>query len=114
MRIKLQKSEHMDDWYTIVRQEHDGREWWEDTGPNRQTLRKSERISDACVEGTAAEMIALAEGIKTTHAVSFKRCSVFFDKDGVHFCSPRNSQVDGIVTAQEALEFADQVLRELT
>ena len=32
---------------------------------------------------------------------------------GVHFWSPRNSQHDGVVTIEEADEFADQVLVEL-
>lgn len=30
MRIKLETSEWIDDWYLIVRAEHDGRFWWEE------------------------------------------------------------------------------------
>ncbi len=34
MKIVMSKSEHLDDWYLIVKAEHDGRQWMERTGPN--------------------------------------------------------------------------------
>ncbi len=114
MRIKLEKSDSLDDWYTIVRQEHDGREWMEQTGRNTYSWRMSKRISDTCVEGNSFEMLELARAIYTRESVEcFRRCAVRFEGDTVHFYSPRNSQVDGICTLEEALEFANQVVREM-
>jgi hypothetical protein len=62
MKIKLNKSEHMDDWYTIVRAEHDGREWPEQVGPNCFSWMMSERlVPNACIEGDSYEMLAIAK-----------------------------------------------------
>lgn len=112
MRIKLNQC--YDDWFTIIRAEHDGKDWLEQVGPNSQRFMRSERLSpEACIEGPADEMIAIASAIKARRSASFGRCAVRFEDDGVHFWSPRNSQHDGVVTIEEADEFADQVLVEL-
>lgn len=114
MKIKLNKCEHMDDWYTIVRAEHDDKEWWEDTGPNSARLMLSERIvPNACIEGTSSEMLSIAYAIRDSSSESFKRVAVHFAKDGVHLYSPRNSSEDGVVSVEEAMEFADEVIAEL-
>ena len=110
MKIVMKKSEWLDDWYLIVKAEHDGREWRERTGPNSSRFMCSERISDACVEGDAEEMVCIAEGVKARERRSFGRCAVAFHPDGVHFWSPRNSGEDGVVTVEEADELADQIL----
>lgn len=115
MKIVLSKSEHMDDWYAIVRAEHDGREWMEETKPNCSRFMMSERLSpEACIEGPAEHMIALARAIQKRGSVSFKRCEVHFEADGAHFSSPKNSERDAVVPVEHADEFAAQVLAELT
>lgn len=118
MKIVLNKCDGMDDWYTIIKAEHDGRVWVEDISessgiPRHQKLMLSERISDACVEGTAYEMLEIAKAIKEKADISFRRCAVSFEYDGVHFYSPRNSSIDGIVSIDEADELADQILEKL-
>lgn len=115
MKIVLSKSEHMDDWYTIVRAEHDGREWMEETGPNSYRFMMSERLSpESCIEGSGDEMLELAHAIKRRGTARFKRCAVHFDADGAHFSSPKNSERDAVVPVENAEEFAAQVLSELT
>lgn len=115
MKIKLNHCEDLGDWYTIVRTEHDGKEWFERIGHNSQRFMTSERLSpEACIEGDAGEMLAIADAIKVRGAVSFKRVAVHFERDGAHFRSPKNSERDAVVTVDEADELADQILAELT
>jgi hypothetical protein len=114
MKIVMEKAEGFDDWYLIVKAEHDGRVWLEKTGPNSSRFMMSERISDACVEGGEEEMVCIAEGIKARECRRFTRCAVAFHPDGVHFWSPRNSKEDGVVTVEEADELADQILMYFT
>lgn len=113
MKIKLVKSDGMDDWYTVERAEHEGRQWLEPSGPNCLRFMDSGRISDACVEGTAEEMREIALAIKARGSASFKRCAVNVHGEQAYFCSPRNSTTDGVVPLAEADAFADQVLAEL-
>ena len=110
MKIKLVKSENMDDWYTIERAEHDGRVWLEKVSEGASRLMDSARISDACVKGSAAEMQAIARAIRKREGVSFKRCAVDVLATGrVKFWSPRNSQEPGFTTLAEADELAAQI-----
>lgn len=113
MKIVLRKSESLGDWYVIERAEHDGRTWFEPTGHNTMTFMDSARISDACVEGSAAEMRQLAKAIKLRGSVSFKRCSVRVSGGAAYFHSPRNSTVEEEVPIADADAFADLVLTEL-
>lgn len=133
MKIKLNKCSSMPDWYTIIRVEHDGKTWWSPTGPNSVRFMSSERLTpEADIEGSAAEMLAIAYAIKNREAVSFRRCAVHFEDDtdhdryGVHLYSPRNSddlwysgatlystECDAVVTIEEANELADQIIKEL-
>ncbi len=53
-----------DDWYLIERAEHDGRVWLEPMGPGAMALCCSSRISDADVEGSREEMLAIAQAIE--------------------------------------------------
>ena len=111
--IKLVKSDVMDDWYTIEKVEHDGRQEFIRTGSNSESFFDSARISDACVEGTAEEMRDIARAIRSRTRTSHKRCSVYTFGGDAHFRSPRNSQCDGVVPLRYADELADQIEREL-
>lgn len=109
MRLAIRRSGHLDDWYVVERAEHDGRSWLEPLGENSAGLRCSSRFSDADVEGTAAEMLALAEAIEARGEARFRRCAVDARSELVTFCSPRNSQLDGEVTLAEALALAAEI-----
>lgn len=110
MKLVLTKSDSLDDWYLVERAEHEGRQWLEPTGPNTMKFMDSARISDACVEGTAEEMVELAKAVKARGAASFGRCAVRVNGETAYFCSPRNSTRDGEVPLTDAEEFADKVL----
>ena len=111
MKIVLKDAGH--GWFTVVRAEHDGREWFEQTGPNSARFMCSERLSpEACVEGSADEMLAIAHAIKDYRAVKFDRCAVHVDGGFAYFHSPRNSKHATGVPIRDALEFADQVIRK--
>lgn len=114
MKIVLNKSNSLDDWYVVERAEHEGRTWLEPTGPNSMKLMNSARISDACVEGTAEEMRQIAKAIKARGSASFNRCAVHIDGERAYFRSPRNSTVDAEIPLADADEFADQALAMLT
>ncbi|MFM9635017.1 hypothetical protein ACKI10_47055, partial [Streptomyces galilaeus] len=81
-------------WWLIERAEHDGRSWLE-LGPLGCTLRVSARFSDADVEGTGAEMRAIAQAILERRGAHAKRCAVYFEDGKAHFRSPRNSTRPG-------------------
>lgn len=114
MKIRLEKSDFLDDWYTIVRAEHDGRDWMEETGPNSARYMSSERLSpEACIEGTANEILAIANAIKSRGSAHFKRCSVVVEGGVSYFRSPKNSEHDTAIHLIEADAFAEQVFKEL-
>lgn len=106
--LTLRKSDAFDDWYLIERRDHDGRRWEEPT-PWGVALRKSARISDACVEGSAAEMLAIAAAIETRGRYFADRCAVWFDDDRAFFESPRNSQEPGVATLADADDLAREI-----
>ena len=112
MKIKLVKSDWLDDWYIIEKVEHDNEEWFKKTEYGF-ALMCSSRISDADVEGSAAEMIEIAKAIIARSSVSFRRCAVYCDETHAHFSSPRNSTKNGSVTLAEADALAVQILKEL-
>ena len=111
--MKLKMVEQWEDWYTIERADHDGRIWLERTGPNSSAIRCSSRFSDADVEGTTEHMLGIAKAIRERGEYSAKRCSVLISDGKAHFCSPRNSRIDGVVSVAEADELADQIEKEL-
>lgn len=113
--LTLRKSNSLDDWYVIERLHHDGNEWLKPI-PHGMAFCRSARFSDnADVEGTGAEMLAIASAIKQRKDESFKRCSVTFLEDGaVAFESPRNSEEPGIVTVADADALADLILSTIT
>lgn len=104
--VILVKSESMDDWFVIERAEHEHRGWMEDVDDgdfHYAAYRWSGRISDADVEGTAAEMLAIADAIERGESVHFRRCAALVRPDGGYqLNSPRNSQRYGNITAEEA------------
>lgn len=109
MNLTIRKCENMGDWYVIEREEHDGREWLEQTGPNSAALRCSSRFSDADVEGTSFEMLAIADAITARSGAHFKRCAVRATGEDVEFWSPRNSQTHGWCTIAEARALAEEI-----
>lgn len=108
IKLTLRKSDPDGDWdwWVIERAEHDGRMWMEPTGPNSASLMCSSRFSDADVEGTSDEMREIAKAIRARGRYRAKRCSVVIEGDEAHFCSPRNSQKDGVTTLACADELA--------
>jgi hypothetical protein len=102
------RSENLDDWYLIERAEHDGTTELRRVGYGF-ALWTSARISDADVEGTGAEMLALADAIDAGEDESFSRCSVEFADGGVLFDSPRNSQQPARVSVASAKALAAKI-----
>lgn len=120
MRIKLVKSDGMDDWYTIERVDHEHYETWHDVGINASRLYDSARIADACVEGNAFEMRGIAKAIIAKGSYHAKRCAVrYLPDDGTTgfseflFWSPRNSEMRGVTEEWNATEFAHEALKIL-
>ena len=110
MRLTIRKSDNLEDWYVIERAEHDGRMWVRQDAPNVSSLMSSARFSDADVEGTAAEMVALADAIeKRALGLDARRCAVDARKDRVEFWSPRNSSTSGYCTIEEATALAREI-----
>lgn len=97
MKIVLRKTDVMDDWYVIE--------------PEDTTI----SFSDADVEGTAAEMLGIAQAIEQRGSEFFHRCSVVvhWGFNEVMFDSPRNSQECGVVTLAEADELAKEIREKL-
>jgi hypothetical protein len=107
---------HSEDWFLIERAEHDGRRWYEtyDDEPEILVLRTSARISDADVEGTADDMLAIAAAIEERGSYSARRCAVTICDGMVRLHSPRNSSRDGVVSIEDADELAALIRQELT
>ena len=114
MKITLDTSGILSDWYNIVRSEHDGREWYESTGPNCSRYMCSERLSpEACIEGNAEHMLGIAEAIKARGRASFKRCAVRVEGEFAYFCSPKNSEHEVAIPLVDADEFAAQIFAKI-
>lgn len=94
MKLKLIKSSSLSDWYLIERAEHANTSSIEQVGPHAFRYVHSGRITDADVEGSGAEMLAIAHAIETRSEASFPRCAVWFLDGEAFFCSPRNSTQD--------------------
>ena len=113
MHCVLVKCDHMEDWWTVDRAEHDGREWMEETGPNSAGWMCSSRPSDADIEGPSAQMLALAKAIEAGESESFKRCAAVRDGETYKLYSPRNSREPAILTMEEAKALARDMLSKL-
>ena len=114
MKIKLNDCFGDGYWYTIIRAEHDGREWIENIDTNTSRFMCSERLSpEACIEGTKEEMLDVAKAIKNNGLAKYKRVAVSFAFGGFVFWSPKNSEHEAFISVEDADEFAEQVFKEL-
>lgn len=96
-RLTLTECKELWHCYIIERAEHDG----------------SARFSDADVEGSREEMLAIAEAIEKRGNAHFRRCAVTAVHEPVRFWSPRNSTEDGIVSYAEADALAQEIRARL-
>lgn len=103
-----------DDWYTIERAHH-ARKFGMQPDPELgcMMVTYSGRISDADVEGTAEEMLSIAEAIEQRGSCSHGRCAVSVEGDLVSFRSPRNSRRDGVVRLEDADALAAEIRAKL-
>ena len=92
-------------WWQIERAEHDHVETWE-TMKYGAAWRKSGRISDACVEGDAFDMLQIADAIERGSDYEARRCAAIHSPEGYRFSSPRNSQYDALVPHPRATALA--------
>jgi hypothetical protein len=113
MKIILEKCGISEDWYSIVRAEHDGREWYENNGNYTQYMLSKRLVPNACIEGNSYEMKELAKAIRSRTDLSFKRCAVKFVEGVVYLYSPKNSTAPGIVSIEEVDELAIQIEKEI-
>lgn len=115
--LTLVKGEGIPDWYSIEWAEHENRYWTEERdagGYPYYALCYSGRPSDACIEGTSAEMAAIATAIEQGGSVSFRRCeAISLDNGSYGLSSPRNSQFPAIVTKEQAQHLAAEIRRVL-
>lgn len=112
MGLVLVRSESLENWFSIRTTEPEYRQMVQ-TGPNSEALWISNRVSDACVEGTMLEMLILSRAILGQTRYESGRCAVDArgaDKyDEVLFWSPRNSEMRGVFTFDEATDLAKQI-----
>lgn len=113
MKCTVNKSDNMGDWWTIDRAEHDGRHWMERTEYG-MALMCSSRLGNADIEGTAAEMLAIAAAIERGESESFRRCAAKHTADGYLMSSPRNSLEPTLITHDEAKELAADIRAKVT
>jgi hypothetical protein len=117
MHCVLVKSDEIEDWWIIERKEHDSKQWLAPMGDGGMQLMCSSRPCDADIEGTSAEMLAIAKAINKGQNASFKRCAAvrMVDIDGFHYrlCSPRNSRETARLTIEEAEELAADIIEKL-
>ena len=121
MKILLNQFEDMgikDDWYTIIRAEHEGKEWYVEERPNCFSYRNSERLSDdgsACIEGNGKEMVKVASAIERKSMVYFKRIAVVYagKENGFYFWSPKNSKEKVLIPLEDAEDLMRQIYEKL-
>lgn len=107
--LTLETGECIDDWYIIEKAEHDGREWLEPF-PGGASLMLSSRISDADIEGTGSQMLALAKAVLAGRAFHAKRCAAEPVENRWELWSPRNSQERGSVPDAVARRLAEKIV----
>jgi hypothetical protein len=111
--IACVKSESLDDWWLIERAQHDGAMWLE---PCRggASLMTSARITNADIEGTSDEMLAIAHAIEQGESISFRRCAAVRVGLGYALSSPRNSMYAAIVPLLSAQALARDIRAKVT
>ena len=108
--LALRKSDLADDWFVIEWAQHARRLELREI-PGGHALWSSARMSDADVEGTGAEMRAIAEAILAGGGAQFRRCAADVDHgDAVRVWSPRNSTEAGVVHIDDARDLARHIL----
>jgi hypothetical protein len=112
--LTIRKSQAINDWYVIERRYHDGREWIETStidGIEVNSLQMSSRITDTCVEGTSADMLAIADAIEQRYLFAAKRCAIEYEpkRHAFQIWSPRNSRTK----AWRRAAVCDQLAKEI-
>lgn len=102
------EGEVMVDWWVLEKVGVERRSWLERTEYGA-ALCISTRLGNADVEGTSAEMLALAAAIRSGGMASFTRCAVKTTPDGVEVHSPRNSLDEPLVTKRAAETLASAI-----
>lgn len=112
-KLVCHKSDGIDDWYVLeVDLNGAAEESWMEPMEYGASFCTNTRISDADVEGTMAEMQAIANAILTSRSEVFHRCAVIPSGErGFYFYSPRNSSQEnwGLVSKAAAIELANQI-----
>lgn len=118
------KQEHMGDYWTIERAEHDGRSWMQPLGRNCSAFCVSTRLGEpsadsdmhnnADIEGDSREMLAIAQAIETGGQAHFKRCSAVTTEAGVELMSPRNMRFPVLITHECAKALAADIRAKVT
>lgn len=80
-----------DDWLVLVRVEHGGQSWFQQTSSWSAALRMDARLGLADVEGSAHEWEAIAGAIENGGSAEFYRCAAIREENGYRLLSPRNS-----------------------
>lgn len=106
--LKFERSGGMDDWWLIVRAEHEGVSEWVPTTYGAAWF-DSARVSDACVEGSLFEMLGLADAIEKRASCHHRRCAVEVADGHADFWSPRNS----MERARVPLDVADALAKQI-
>jgi hypothetical protein len=101
-QVVCRKSAGLDDWYVIELAEHSGAQGLVPTGPGVLSFYSAARISDADVEGTGGEMLAVADAIEQRRSVNFRRCAATLAGESYELESPRNSTRPGKISLDEA------------
>ncbi len=109
LSIKLILLDYENDWYVLSREEHDGKEWWEQR-QNCQCWMMSRRLEPTTdVEGTGFEWLRIAEAIENNKTASFKRCEAEPCDIGYLLSSPRNSREPVLIDHESAKYLAAQI-----
>jgi len=114
VKLTIEKIDALSDWYVLRRVgvEPNGRDVPTQNGFAYERDDRIEPRSD--VEGTAAEWLAIADGITGRMDTSFRRCEVVCIADGMGICSPRNSNIEApVVTLESADCLAAEIRRVL-
>ena len=73
----------------------------------------SVRINSAAIEGTSAEMLALADAIERHDDYEGKCCACHWSDEGVDLWSPRNSHIATLVRHDRAAGLVETIRREV-
>lgn len=112
--LTLRASEGGGDWFVIEWAEHEHRYGLKMLSPGCMAMTWTGRVADADVEGTAAEMAAIATAIERGESANFYRCEAQAQLDGSYLLSsPRNSQEPARISAAQARHLAAEIRKAL-